>query len=113
KHRLLAHIRDLQTRQAALRSDLAGLEDAIARLEADALQRHLQTIPVEKLADFPNIGPVTITRLQDAGCRRVGDAVNANFGGIPCIGPQRANDLRAAVKSLVKEARSRFDAGAC
>jgi uncharacterized tellurite resistance protein B-like protein len=113
KHRLLAHIRSLQARQAALKSDSAGTKDLVARLEADALRRHLQTIPVEKLADYPNIGPATIDRLRQTGHSNLGDTVNAKFEAIAGIGAGRAASLVSAVRLLVKDARSRFHAGSC
>ena len=113
KHYLLAHIRSLQARQAALRHDSASTKELIHRLQTEAFGRHLRTIPVEKLTDFPNIGPVTLTKLQDAGCRTLADAVNARFETIAGIGAGRVASLVSAVRSLVKDARSRFDAGAC
>lgn len=113
KYRVFALIRDLQTRREPLRIATDVVEAVYTRLATEAFTMHLQTIPVERLAAFSGIGPVTITRLQEAGFRTLADVAATRFDDLPDIGAARAKALRAAVDSLLRDARSRFDAGAC
>src|SRR5207248_2895124 len=48
-----------------------------------------------------------------AGCRGVADVTAARIMHIEGVGPTRARDITAAVRSLVQSARSRFEEGAC
>lgn len=113
KHRVKRHIRGLELRQAELRASSSRVEQSIQALADNYLKRILEAIPIDHLVEFPNIGPATVAKLEDVGYRRVAEVVNARFENIAGIGESRARDLRAAVKSLVKEAKSRFDSGAC
>jgi uncharacterized tellurite resistance protein B-like protein len=104
----LIHRRRLLEREAA-----EGIEPAAARLAEELFRRHLQGIPLEQLAEYPGIGPATLDRLRQAGCRDVADVTAARFTNIEGIGPTRTRDLTAAVRSLTQAARNRFDIGAC
>src|SRR5258708_670481 len=77
KQAVLGHIRALQARQAALREDSSGFKRTAARLAEEAFGRYLQTVSVDRLADFPNIGPVTIERLREEGYRRLADVARS------------------------------------
>jgi len=74
---------------------------------------HLRSIPVGELDRFPGIGPGTVDRVRAAGGRTLDDLTNFPFERLPGIGRVKGRDLRNAVATLVREARSRFDAGAC
>jgi uncharacterized tellurite resistance protein B-like protein len=114
KHLLARRVAELRSRRDDLRAEAAGdAEAGVAQLADDYFRRHLQTIPLDQLADFPGIGPGTLDRLRQAGCRGLGDVAAARVESIHGIGRTRAKDLSAAVGSLVRAARSRFDAGAC
>jgi uncharacterized tellurite resistance protein B-like protein len=113
KQDVLRHARALRAHQARVHNQTSGLDQSLARLADEAFTRLLRTVPLDRLAEFPNIGPATVGKLEDAGYRRLADAVDGHFEYLPGIGPARANDLRTAVRKLVREARSRFDAGAC
>lgn len=113
KHEVFRHLRNLRKHAADLHADRPTLDRELVRLADEWLTRHLDTIPVERLADFPNIGPATLSKVQDAGYRRLADVVHTRFAGLPGIGPARANDLQAAVRVMVRDAEARFNEGAC
>ena len=113
KRRLAAHLARQDARRDELDVGTAASGTAIDRLERDHLRRHLQAIRLDRLADYPGIGPGTLDRLAAAGFRTLADAERAAFDGIPGVGPSRANDLRAAVAALLRESRSAFAAGGC
>ncbi len=102
----------LRTRRDRLRhSD--GTKIALAALLDDHFGRYLRTIPLEALDAHPGIGPATIARLRNEGYRDLGAITNLRFEAIVGFGPTRATALCNAVRALVREARSRFEAGAC
>ncbi|MDB5310980.1 MAG: hypothetical protein JWO38_5182 [Gemmataceae bacterium] len=113
KARVFVHIRALQLRQQAIRDKVVRVGTALARLADEAFTRHLRTIPVERLEECPGIGTVTVSRLRAAGYRCLADVVIIRFENVPEIRQPQANALLAGVKTLLKDARSRFDAGAC
>jgi uncharacterized tellurite resistance protein B-like protein len=113
RHRVERQIRELESRRAELRAFSSRVEQSIQALADNYLKRILEAIPINHLVEFPNIGPATVAKLEDVGYRRVAEVVNIRFENFAGIGESRARDLRAAVKSLVKEAKSRFDSGAC
>jgi tellurite resistance protein len=108
---------------AAFRDRLAALErevrDARLRRQEEvekerlrAYQRHLGTISVDALQEYPNIGPVTVEKLRRAGMTTM-DRVPRDLQAIPGIGPKREKDLRAAITKVLRDAQSRFDSGGC
>ena len=113
KQAVLQHVRDLHREQRRLSETSGELERAIAQLADNAFARHLDTISLDRLSDYPDIGPATIERLRDAGIRRFSEVLRTSFRGIRDIGPVRATALVSAVRLVVKDARSRFDSGAC
>lgn len=113
KQRVNHFVWELLLRHHRLRAETEGVALTLKNLADEAFRRHLRTIPLEKLTDFANIGSGTIAKLRDMGCRGLEDVLNGHFEGVPGIGHVRAADLRAAADSLVRDARARFDAGAC
>src|SRR5205085_3499006 len=87
-----------------------GSEDE--RLRERALERYLAGISVAELESYPGIGPATIAKLRAAGFEHL-----AELRGRPIevegLGPKRLGDVRKAVGDLIKQAHSRFAAGAC
>jgi uncharacterized tellurite resistance protein B-like protein len=100
-------------RCSALRDSANESKFRAEQLADDYFRRHLDTISLDQLAEFPGIGPATLDRLRQAGCRQLAHVTTVSVERIPGIGRARAKDLGAAVKNLVGAARSRFDAGAC
>jgi uncharacterized tellurite resistance protein B-like protein len=114
KQLLARRIVKLSDRRHALeREGAQGIDLAVRRLADEMIRCYLQGIPVEQLAEYPGIGPATVDRLREAGCRGVSDVTAARIANIEGIGRTRTRDLTAAVRSLTQAARSRFDAGAC
>jgi len=114
KQLLGRRIRELSDRRHTLEREAAqGIEPAAQRLADEVFRRYLQGIPLEQLSEYPGIGPATLDRLRQAGCRGIVDITAARITKIEGIGPTRARDLTTAVQSLTRSARSRFDAGAC
>jgi uncharacterized tellurite resistance protein B-like protein len=111
---LTRHVADLGRR----RRELAGPDPDDPRKRADRLadelfRRHLRTIAVDRLEEYPGIGPGTVQRVLAAGRNTMADLTSFPFESIHGIGPGKANDLRTAVGAIVREARSRFDSGGC
>src|SRR5205809_4561997 len=114
KQRLLRRVAELCDRRRALSGPDPDDPQARAdRLAADLFRRHLRSIGAHRLDEYPGIGPGTVDRVRGAGGRTLDDLTHFPFESITGIGPSKANDLRTAVASLVREARSRFDAGGC
>jgi uncharacterized tellurite resistance protein B-like protein len=77
-----------------------------------AFQSYLESLSVERLADYPNIGAATVGRLQQNGLNTLGRLRNARINP-SWFGPKRTADLKEAMKALLRDATSRFEAGAC
>src|SRR5947207_10443506 len=77
-----------------------------------AFHSFLASISVTELDSYPGIGPVTIGKLRDAGYKNLA-ALHESAIEIDGLGQKRLADVTHAVRDLVKQARSRFDAGAC
>jgi tellurite resistance protein len=112
KDRVIRWVESFRHQREQLRRE-GGAEDEVATLFEDHFDRYLRAIPLEALDECPGIGPATVARLRDAGYRSLGAITKARFESIQGIGPTRATALRDAVRTLVRQARSRFEAGAC
>jgi hypothetical protein len=82
------------------------------RLREAAFRRTLATIGLDQLDAYPGIGPATIAKLRDGGFLTVADLLGAPLN-LPGLGQKRLGDLENAIADLAKQARARFDAGAC
>jgi hypothetical protein len=98
------------------REDLAQLrrdwESQEEELRKRALAAHLATIPVAELAEYPGIGPGTVSKLADAGYTNLAQLRGA-YINLPGLGEKRLADIDAAVQRLVRQALTRFEKGAC
>src|SRR5688572_10655749 len=114
KSRVRAAVAEQEARLRLARRDLAALaQDADERaLRNEFLLRQLDGVAVEELARYPGIGPVTVSRLRDAGLATVAACARARLSAVDGIGPVREKDLKEALKQVRREAESRFDAGA-
>ncbi|OWK36153.1 TerB family tellurite resistance protein [Fimbriiglobus ruber] len=92
--------------------DSADGNAAAVKLAAEYFLKELRGISINRLAEYPGIGPATITRLEEFGFRTLADVATSRFDNLPGIGPSRAADLHAAVSALVRDTQARFDAGA-
>jgi uncharacterized tellurite resistance protein B-like protein len=114
KRRVRAAVGEQEGRLRAARRELSGDRDGDDRgLRDEFLDRHLRTLAVDELARYPGIGPVTVSRLRDAGLATVGACVRVRLSSVPGIGPAREAGLKDALRKARREAESRFDAGAC
>jgi uncharacterized tellurite resistance protein B-like protein len=114
KQKLLLRVADLRARQFELTMpDQDGVQARADRLAADLFAQHLQAISVDRLAEFPGIGPGTVDRVRGEGGRTLADLRGFPFESIPGIGPTKAHDLETAVAKLVRDSQSRFEAGGC
>jgi uncharacterized tellurite resistance protein B-like protein len=106
---------------AAHQARLRRARSALAAINADPeenklrnrfLDQQLEGVGVEELAKYPGIGPVTVSRLREAGLATVAACGRARLSAVPGIGPSREADLKDALKKVRREAESRFDAEA-
>ena len=95
--------------EAAFKVEGPALQD----LRLTYLGKYFSGISVDELARHPNIGPGTVTKLREAGLTHLSDLGRSKMAAISGIGPAREGDLREALKKVVREAESRFDARAC
>ena len=58
-----------------------------AELRQEFLDRQLEEVAVEELAKYPGIGPVTVSRLREAGLTTVAACVRGRLSAVPGIGP--------------------------
>src|SRR4029078_3387660 len=78
KNLLRRRIEELSGRRQVLEHEAAqGVEPAVEKLADELFRRHLQNVPLDQLADYPGIGPATLDRLRQGGCRGVADVTAA------------------------------------
>src|SRR6266849_10156776 len=87
------------------------------RQEKDAIRDQafssfLASIPVSQLETFSGIGPVTVTKLRSDGYSTLASLQEAAIN-IYGLGEKRLADIDRAVRALTRQAKSRFDSGAC
>jgi hypothetical protein len=102
----------IRTEQAELERHAVKDEDEERALREQAFSRFLAAISVEELDKYPGIGPATIAKLHDAGHTNIA-SFQRGPTDVPGLGEKRLMDIAHAVRDLVKQAQSRFDAGAC
>src|SRR5262245_62057738 len=115
KRRVRAAVDRQRDRLRSAQRELAVIDRRLGteHLRKEYLERYLGGLPVEELIKYPGIGPVTASRLRDAGLTHVPRVERARLGTIAGIGPSREQDIRKALRQVRREAESRFDAGAC
>src|SRR4051794_21524432 len=91
RQRLLDHAYRLHSRRDRLNEAAGEFDEQIERLSAAHFAKHLLSIPLERLSEFPGIGSATLERLEHAGCRNINDVVHLRPDSIRGIGPSRAN----------------------
>jgi len=114
KARVRSALAEQEARRRRARRQLAeaGHDPDDHELRREFLDRQLQGVAVEELAKYPGIGPVTVSRLREAGLATVAACGRARLSAVPGIGRVREADLKDALKKIRREAESRFDAGA-
>jgi len=101
-----------------LRRERRELEDAGVELAKEeralcrrAFDTFLKSLSVAELEAYPGIGPGTIGKLESAGFTNLAALQSASIR-VDGLGAKRRADIQNAVRALVKQARSRFEAGA-
>jgi len=112
KLRLRRHISDLQYKLAAYNDAIAAAAPKITALSHQLYERQLRALTPDALSDYAGIGPGTVERLRNAGLRSVPDIERYHLESIGGIGPVKSKEIQDAVKKVLADARSRFDAGA-
>lgn len=112
KQRLHAKLAEYRTAIDKANDDPSA--KAEERLRKERLETFLHAIPLERLADYPNIGPKTVEGLKDGGFKRIDQLWSLNWWrSVPGIGEVRAKSLTAAAKTIHDDAETQFDAGKC
>jgi hypothetical protein len=94
--------------QEELRALEAHREGLAKDLHHKAFVSYLDSIPVEQLDDYQNIGPVTVAKVREAGYTTLASLQNVPVN-IPGLGQKRLGDVKAAVRDLTKNAKTRFE----
>lgn len=81
-------------------------------IKDDAFSSFLNSIPVSQLEVFSGIGPVTVSKLENAGYSTLGSLQHARIA-IHGLGDKRLADIYHAVHELTRQAMSRFESAAC
>jgi hypothetical protein len=114
KGQVLDRVADLRRRQRFLADpDPEHVQAKIDRVAADAFDRYVKTVPLDRLDKYPGIGPGTVERVRSAGPQTLSGLRLFPFQLIPGIGPSKTQDLRSAVNNLYADAKKEFDAGDC
>jgi hypothetical protein len=106
-----AHRRALAEREGMQQAGVHHAQEDQA-LRDRAFQTFLRSIPVSELDAYPGIGPATVGKLQDAGYADLAALHHASLPGLG-LGQKRLADVENALRDLVEQAHSRFEAGAC
>jgi uncharacterized tellurite resistance protein B-like protein len=106
-----AHRRAQAEREAMKAAGVQHAEEDRA-LRDQAFRAFLSTLPVSELDAYPGIGPATVGKLRDAGYADLAALHNVPLESMG-LGQKRLADVQYAMRDLVKQAHSRFDAGAC
>ncbi len=80
----------------------------VDQLRSNALNRILQQMPVELLADYPGIGPSTVEKLHYSGFRTIHD-IHTRSINIHGIGDKRLSDIRVGSRQLYQQAISTLE----
>lgn len=78
---------------------------------SELFTQQLQSIPCSAVTAFPGLGAGTVDRLVGAGCRNLADLLVINVRMISGFGPVKSRDVHNAVRTLVEEAKRKFDSG--
>ncbi|MSR55175.1 MAG: hypothetical protein EXS09_18090 [Gemmataceae bacterium] len=114
KRRVQAAVAEWEQRKQGLTTPSDSSPEARdLALRGQYFARHLQGISVDHLLNYSGIGPVSVSRLRDAGFSNLDELARGNFASVPGLGPAREKDLREALQRADQEAKSQFDAGAC
>jgi len=83
------------------------------QLRDEFFRRHLQSIPYSAVQGYPGIGVGMSEKLAQENFRNLAELIGYDFMRIPGFGPVKSREMTHAVDELHREARQRFDAGAC
>lgn len=103
--------RQVHAGQAELQRLSKAYRDEKESLSQKAFERLLASISLNELEAFPGIGPATIGRLKNAGYNNLARLRNARIR-IHGLGQRRLADVYGAMLQLIRQAESRFQAGA-
>jgi uncharacterized tellurite resistance protein B-like protein/Arc/MetJ family transcription regulator len=81
-------------------------------LAEKAFQAFIASISARELGAYPGIGPATVARLEQNGYTDLAKLTNTTIRAHG-LGEKRLTDVVIAVRHLMREAESRFKAGAC
>jgi hypothetical protein len=100
---------------AVIRSEEEKLQQLDARYRRheqearmEGLLAGLAAIPVDRLQQFPGIGPATVEKVRDAGCRNLRQLQDFR-GHIPGLGRKRLADIASASRELIAQAQARLN----
>ena len=109
----------LRAKRATFRAAIDKANDDPAakqeeKLKAERVQQYLHSIPMSRLADYPNIGPKTVEGLVEGGFKRIDQLWSLNWWrSVPGIGEVRAKALTEAAKVITADAQTKFENGLC
>src|SRR5436305_13953031 len=106
KARVRAAVAEQHRRRHRARRELAAVshDPDDHELRREFLDRQLEGVAVEELAKYPGIGPVTVSRLREAGLATVAACGRARLSTVPGLGPARDSDLKAPFEKVRREA---------
>jgi uncharacterized tellurite resistance protein B-like protein len=112
KKRVLAKAAEWQRLIDNADAGAATQAKAEATLKELRLAQHLDTIPLDRLADYPNIGPGIVDSVRSAGFTKTSQMWTLKWwASAPGIGEKRAQWLTEAANAIRDDATTKFNAG--
>jgi uncharacterized tellurite resistance protein B-like protein len=112
KKRVLTKAQEWQRLIDNADAGVASQAKAEATLKEQRLAQHLDTIPLDRLADYPNIGPGIVDSVRSAGFTKISQMWTLKWwASAPGIGEKRAQWLTEAANAIRDDATTKFNAG--
>lgn len=112
KKRVLAKAAEWQRLIDNADAGAATQAKAEATWKEQRLGQHLDAIPLDRLADYPNIGPGIVDSVRSAGFTKISQMWTLKWwASAPGIGEKRAAWLTEAAKAIRDDATTKFNAG--
>ena len=111
--KLQAHANQLEERVLEIKRELSTTNGGLGAEYDLARHRYVECVSLNGLMQYPNIGPGTLLKLNEAGCYALLDIARLQSTRVPGIGPVKVKEIQAAVRDLAAKSFVAFDAGQC
>ncbi len=113
RQKLLAHEKQLEERVLEIERELSTANGGLGAQYDSARDQYVNGVSLNGLMQYPNIGPGTVLKLNEAGCYALADVAKLEYTRVPGIGPVKVKEIQAAVRDLAVESLEAFNEGQC